>query len=868
MPDVSAETAFAWGDAAVLLGDPVLMPWTDGDEIESTGGPFVPPPAPPDGTPTNPGSTEPRFVIPAMPRYALWHQVTMVHEGLEREIAFLSCDIATDADAVCWTLRADVAPQEYDAFVGDELAVVAVTLPGAQVWRFVIEGASRSRQWGQATVSIDGRSISMIAGGPYQADRNWINEGPTSAGQVVDMALYDTETQLDFEIGDWLIPDKVMTFAGSPLGVAQRVAEAAGAVVRSDRAENRIAISPRYLTLPNEWPLLAPDVEIAIEAADSDRYERIDQPGYNAVYVSGQQQGALVYVRLAGTPGDRLAPMVTDLLITELPAAEQRGMAVLGRSGKWARQTLVVPVLTGPGEAGVLEIGYIVRVVDSTLANAAGPLRWWGIVRGVSVRVQVAADGAVSLSQTLDIERQLEPIEGMVSEVAPPDGQRETGGVDLEPPPRSAPPPPPAPAPGEAPSPSPAPAPAPVPPVLTDDGTTRNVYLWPWASRSYWNTPMGKSAQRVKLYTRIVRPGTTGPGSAQTDPTVFDCDPTHIILTPDEPEIEAVGLKSYTTGENHKRCADGPNTTGKVIDRLPWPSSYLIHSDNENAMGVVLRKDRRTVIQQQPVTRCKAGGRIAYLRQTSMRDQDILEDLGHNGCHGGSRAGGLGGCLRIGELGPDQEYGPRHVIGVTWCMASSAAKPQNYGGNAGGRRRYPDFPRGCFRGIAETADSGTFSTSKGYGVRADPRTPAGMVMGARLQVDPAKTPESLGIRTAPGRKLLWTAQHFGFFIGDESGYSPPTSAAPYGIGGFLLWTERGPQGDYKRWFQDAWASELGENCWNGNSHARAQHSARLDWVADLMTIYLACDLADDDSEANPGGSGERIWARAPEPALP
>ena len=269
----------------------------------------------------------------------------------------------------------------------------AATGSDGLTWRFLVEGVQRSRSGAaDRSVTFTGRSIAMAAGEPYALPRNWVNEGAVTAAQLCMFSQETTGTIVIWGITDWLIPDKVWTFAGSPLAVVQRVAEAVGANVIADRTLNTLYVLPRYAMLPPEWAAATPHVTIAEQAVRSDSFERADRPAYNGVYVSGQQQGVIGVVFLAGTTGAAQAPLVTDLLITDAPAVRQRGRAILGAGGRGARVSMSLPVLTGAGQPGVLSPGQLCRV------DAAVP--WFGLVRSVSVNVDLP-----SVVQTVVLER-------------------------------------------------------------------------------------------------------------------------------------------------------------------------------------------------------------------------------------------------------------------------------------------------------------------------------------------------------------------------------------------------------------------------------------------------------------------------------
>ena len=52
--------------------------------------------------------------------------------------------------------------------------------------------------------------------------------------------------------------------------------------------------------------------------------------------LSGQQQGGLLLARAAGTSGSAQAPMVSDPLLTDLPALQERASVVLWSAGRSA----------------------------------------------------------------------------------------------------------------------------------------------------------------------------------------------------------------------------------------------------------------------------------------------------------------------------------------------------------------------------------------------------------------------------------------------------------------------------------------------------------------------------------------------------
>lgn len=385
-----------------LVRASVETPWAQAVLVVSTGNPFTPIDPPAGSTPTAP-NLDPTYILPAQDVYGVVHEVVVTDLRDDSVVELQTFSIAADDGSVVWTLSAAVPGSMFASLTapGDP-PVFRISIDGLE-WVFVIEGINRSRQFPSATLNITGRSQTITAGAPYEYSRNWTNDGPTSAAQLVDQAQIFNGLETSWLLDDWLVPDLVWTFAGTPLEVAQRVAATVDAVVVSDRSGNRITIMPRYRELPNEWSTTPPDVEIHIDAAMVDSYQRADNPAYNSIYVSGQQQGAIAYVHLAGTLGDKLAPLVTDLLLTDVDACRQRGFAELGKGGPGALVGITLPVLTGGTMPGVLNLGDHCHVIET------GVEEWWGIVRAVTVSVDFP-----SVQQAITLERHTTPIDGTV----------------------------------------------------------------------------------------------------------------------------------------------------------------------------------------------------------------------------------------------------------------------------------------------------------------------------------------------------------------------------------------------------------------------------------------------------------------------
>ncbi|MBD9407125.1 hypothetical protein IB236_17405 [Acidovorax sp. ACV02] len=348
------------------------------------------------GVVTPPGSVdEPIYQIPLLRCYVTVHSIQAeLLPSLER-VQLSGVSIASNDDGFGWTLSATGPEHLIDqlALVGGLPARVRVTIDGID-WVFAVDPPERTRKFADRKVSVVGQSVTALLGDPYLPASNWDNSAaPFTAQQLVAQALEFTGVDIDWGITDWLVPAGAWSFQGTPLAVAQRVAEAVGAVVRSHRTDETLQFAPRYPALPWEWDATPLDVQMPGQLMTSDSLQNRRNPDWEAVYVLGQVHGQKGHVVRTGTAGAVLAPQVIDSLITHPDAVRQRGSAVLGAAGRGYTQSMTVPLLTGESYPGLILPGYLLQVDEPGLS-------WRGLVRGITI-----TESAPTVRQQLVVER-------------------------------------------------------------------------------------------------------------------------------------------------------------------------------------------------------------------------------------------------------------------------------------------------------------------------------------------------------------------------------------------------------------------------------------------------------------------------------
>lgn len=411
----------AWGDAVAHVTNQALIThsaipvrlvkrvvWGAGTPIYA--GSFEPiiVPAPPPPPPPPPEQAL-LYILPAR-HFLMAHTIYIERVSDSLELPFYDYSISADVGSFCWSFSGNghaSLMQLLTPVDGIPVQIRAI-LDGIE-FVFAADKVSRNRSFGQSGVSVSARSVTSSLSAPYALSTARTNSQDMTAYQIGTFALQDSGIDLDFGIGagvdanggivDWLVPAGAFSNIGTPLQAVQAVAEAAGAYVQSHRNLPILLARHPYGGrigdaggAPWLWHEGSADVELAPDAVITESIERQDGADINGVYVSGTTHGVLGFVKITGTAGDKLAPMLTDSLITHIDAARQRGLSILGAGGKKQSIRLDLPVLIGAHQPGILNVGQLVQV------NATIP--WRGRVRSVSVNARLP-----TLRQAVTLER-------------------------------------------------------------------------------------------------------------------------------------------------------------------------------------------------------------------------------------------------------------------------------------------------------------------------------------------------------------------------------------------------------------------------------------------------------------------------------
>ena len=284
-----------------------------------------------------------------------------------KEIAGADLRLSIDVDSWVWGWSASV-PGRYlpDLLQSAEDQVELQAEINGHVFRLAVEKVSRDRRFASSRLAVSGRGRAAWLADPYATLSGYGNTEAMLAQQLMADALTENGVSLgwslDWQITDWLVPAGAWSCTGTPMDACLAIAEAAGAYIQAHPSDQILRVLPRYPAAPWHWSELTPDLALPEDVCVTEGIEWVDKPGYNTVFVAGQQGGVLAHITRAGTDGGTPAPMITDPLIAHADAGRQRGLAILSDTGRQAQISLSLPVLE---ETGIILPGQLVQYSES-----------------------------------------------------------------------------------------------------------------------------------------------------------------------------------------------------------------------------------------------------------------------------------------------------------------------------------------------------------------------------------------------------------------------------------------------------------------------------------------------------------------------
>jgi hypothetical protein len=310
----------------------------------------------------------------------------------------------------------------------------------------------------------------------------------------------------------------------------------------------------------------------------------------------------------------------------------------------------------------------------------------------------------------------------------------------------------------------------------------RDKFQWPFASDSIWNTAVGSGAN--------YQPAGIVSNLAQGWPTGFGEDQDVIVMAPTAPLTDVYYNSVAWNGGD--RCP----AQGSLLASVPVPSNYVLPNSGDNNSAAFLLPDTTTVEQNQPFTRCAAGGSATTL--VTFANTDIYGP-GPYGAHGGSGLSALGGAIRLGEFESGKIH---HAMKVELWAAQ--------------------YYYCCvYHWPAITIDD---YASTGYG-GSNPNLGPGSLLALLPGFDLNQ------MTTTPGRILAEAFKDYGAYVVDDTAWN-----------GWALGTEQGPNGAVVDEFAALYGFSMSPAAGNP-------------FMVDIINIFQSLQIVTNNSATSVGGGG-------------
>lgn len=322
------------------------------------------------------------IIIPIREIYTVINELTLTElDGTPLQAEEFSASIDADSWTWAWSARIPASPLAQVRPDSSTRVELMATINGEPL-RVLVENIQRERRFGESWLRVSGRGRAAFLADPLAPVTQYTNSASVTAQQALNATLTANGVSigwgLDWQIEDWQIPAGIWSHNGTWIDAAKRIAEAGGAYVQGHDTDQTLIILPRYPVAPWNWSETTPDIQLPEDVVEVEGIEWQERPDYNAVWIHGGDQGRADRIIRAGTGGTNPAPTIVDELATDPAMTRQRGLALLGDTGKQATVSLRLPVLP---ETGLIRPGQLVEYLEQGNTRR-------GLVRSLSVRHQ------------------------------------------------------------------------------------------------------------------------------------------------------------------------------------------------------------------------------------------------------------------------------------------------------------------------------------------------------------------------------------------------------------------------------------------------------------------------------------------------
>lgn len=326
-----------------------------------------------------------------------------VSDGVE--IKLESFNVGIDTDSFCWSFSGTVPPAEMQKVnvFDEELIEVELQINELLVFRFLLETFDDSKEFNNGSVSISGKSKSVLLSDPYSDTISHKFESQMTSRQIAQYELLragqENSFALDWQLisdNGWLIPANTFSYIDKTIiNNLTTIADAGGGFVTSHPNLRQISILPKYDVAPWNWTKDLPKITLSDKDIYSRNIKRKTLPPYTGIYVSGEKVGVTDFIRRAATSGAYQAPMHISNLITEHSVGRAKGIEILSNTGKIANISITTPLIE---RIAAPKLRSLILVNDN-------PTEWIGMVTGYGISGRIGSREELNISQQLELER-------------------------------------------------------------------------------------------------------------------------------------------------------------------------------------------------------------------------------------------------------------------------------------------------------------------------------------------------------------------------------------------------------------------------------------------------------------------------------
>lgn len=335
--------------------------------------------------------------IPAIPNKNWWYilnSLSVTRLDNDAEILVYDGNYRTDRGSWAWSYSLTVPHTEISKLepINGQPVILKIMVNGHE-HHMLLENRTRSRNFGNITYTLTGRSQTALLDAPYAPLRSFLQENERTSVQLAQAELdrVFSDTVLNWQLIDdlgWIVVNNSLSYSNlAPIAAIKLIAESGGGFIYSEKGSNTLSIKPLYkktfwdaLTV-DDYDRLIPDSLVTSQSTDYELY-----PDYNGITLTNDRTGKQAQVKRTGTAADVLLPPENNPLF-DVVSMGAFGKAKLAKAGMVETHTLTMPISTEVGECAPGEV-------------FAFNAEWWGIVESVNVSFSHA-----KVNQTVKVER-------------------------------------------------------------------------------------------------------------------------------------------------------------------------------------------------------------------------------------------------------------------------------------------------------------------------------------------------------------------------------------------------------------------------------------------------------------------------------